>query len=94
MMLKIDQSQYAMWTNVAGMFIFLHDKSEIVYPESVKYTVAPGTSTTLVIARVSRTKAVETNYKTTLILNKTISAEGPFHQVLFRSGREEEGSEL
>jgi hypothetical protein len=52
MMLNIDQSQYALWTDVAGMLIFLHDKREIVYPESVSYTVTPGTSTTLVIAQV------------------------------------------
>ncbi len=51
-MMSIDQSEYALWTNVAGMLIFLHDKPEIVYPESVSYIVTPGTSTTFVIAGV------------------------------------------
>ena len=53
MMLNVDQSEYASWTQTAGMLIFLHDKREIVYPESTSYTVTPGTSATLVIARVS-----------------------------------------
>lgn len=52
MMMKIDQSQYASWTDVAGIRVFLHDKRELIYPESVSITVTPGTASSIVIVRV------------------------------------------
>uniref|UniRef100_A0A914WZY4 EGF-like domain-containing protein n=1 Tax=Plectus sambesii TaxID=2011161 RepID=A0A914WZY4_9BILA len=51
MMMKVNQSQYASWTDVAGIRMFFHDKRELVYPESVSITVTPGTATSVVIAR-------------------------------------------
>uniref|UniRef100_A0A914WNS7 EGF-like domain-containing protein n=1 Tax=Plectus sambesii TaxID=2011161 RepID=A0A914WNS7_9BILA len=51
MMMKVNQSQYASWTDVAGIRVFLHDKRELVYPESVSITVTPGTASSAVIAR-------------------------------------------
>uniref|UniRef100_A0A914WBD6 EGF-like domain-containing protein n=1 Tax=Plectus sambesii TaxID=2011161 RepID=A0A914WBD6_9BILA len=51
MMMKVDQSQYASWTDIAGIRVFFHDKREIVYPESVSITVTPGTASSAIISR-------------------------------------------
>uniref|UniRef100_A0A914WA71 EGF-like domain-containing protein n=1 Tax=Plectus sambesii TaxID=2011161 RepID=A0A914WA71_9BILA len=51
MMMNIDQSDYVSWTDVAGIRVFIHDKHELVYPDSVSYTVTPGTVTAMIISR-------------------------------------------
>ena len=50
--MKIDQTDYAAWTDVAGLRVFVHAKKENVYPESVSFTITPGTDTALVVSRV------------------------------------------
>ncbi len=52
-MLNVDQTEYVSWTSTAGFNIFIHDKQELVYPESVSYTVTPGTVASLIVSQVN-----------------------------------------
>jgi hypothetical protein len=57
--LDVEQDEYLPTTMSAGFNIIIHDPFDQVFPSSVGYTVAPGTSTSFAVSVVSRIQILE-----------------------------------
>ncbi|CAD6192348.1 unnamed protein product [Caenorhabditis auriculariae] len=46
-LMRVRQDEYAPWTDVSAILVFIHDKDDYVFSESVRYNAQPSTGTML-----------------------------------------------